>query len=81
MSNQEAFNQNGKVIILTRNYGECREHFLTRSHFVLRNLEKYDSIKTLVNKSYLYLNKYILGQTFDKEIENELNDGFNCDVI
>jgi hypothetical protein len=82
MSYQESFNKDDKIVLLTKDNGEGREHFLIRVHFILRNLDNnnINDINKLVNKSYLYLNKIILNQTFDKNIEVKL-DQYDCSII
>lgn len=79
MSYKEVFEKDGQIIIMEKDIGECREIFITRAYFVLRNLN-IANIKTVINKSYLYVNMYIHKLQFDKTVENSLN-GYDCTLI
>ena len=63
MSYKEVFEKDGHIIIVEKDNGECREIFLTRAHFILRNLS-ISGIATVINKSYLYVNMFVHNQEF-----------------
>ena len=78
-SYEEVFSDGDGMIILKKDNGESRENFLTRGHFIVRNIDRAD-INTLTNVSRLYINVYIHGQTFGSKVEKEL-EKYDCSVI
>ena len=78
MSYKEAFDKDGKIIIINKDIGECRSVFLTRAHFILRNLEVAD-FKTVVNKSYLYINIFMNNHKFNSDIVDSLKE-YDCSL-
>ena len=79
MTYSEIFEINNTMIVLDKDVGETREHFLIRAHFVMRNINK-DELSLVTNMSYLFLNSKIFGNKYEQAVETKLNN-YDCSII
>ena len=68
------FTHNGKTIMLKNNHGENYDLFLIRGNFIIKNIDKIETLNELIKLSHIFINYKLNKCIYNNELISKINN-------